>query len=67
MNPTVALQSGTSDRVDGECYVEGENIAIDYRYADGKLDQRAQLLAELIRLNIDIIVTHSTETVLAQS
>ena len=46
-------------------YVEGENIAIDYRYADGKLDQRAQLLAELIRLNVDIIVTHSTDTVLA--
>jgi putative ABC transport system substrate-binding protein len=46
-------------------YVEGKNIAIEYRYADGKLDQLAPLLAELIRLNVDIIVTHSTETVLA--
>jgi putative ABC transport system substrate-binding protein len=46
-------------------YVEGKNIAIEYRYADGKLDQRSHLLAELIRLNVDIIVTNSTDTVLA--
>jgi putative tryptophan/tyrosine transport system substrate-binding protein len=37
-------------------YIEGQNIAIEYRYAEGKLDQAGQLAAELVRLNADIIV-----------
>jgi putative tryptophan/tyrosine transport system substrate-binding protein len=37
-------------------YVEGQNIAIEYRYADGKLDRLAGLAAELVRLKVDIIV-----------
>ena len=37
-------------------YMEGQNIAIEYRYAEGKLDQAVQLAAELVRLNADIIV-----------
>jgi putative ABC transport system substrate-binding protein len=41
-------------------YVEGKNIAIEYRYADGKLDQLPSLAAELVRLKVDIIVTQST-------
>jgi ABC-type uncharacterized transport system substrate-binding protein len=45
-------------------YIEGKNIAIEYRYADGKVDVRPLLFAELVRLNVDIIVTNSTENVL---
>ncbi len=37
-------------------YIEGQNIAIEYRYADGKLDRAAELAAELVRLKVDIIV-----------
>ena len=37
-------------------YIEGQNIAIEYRYAEGKLDRLPKLAAELVRLNVDIIV-----------
>jgi ABC-type uncharacterized transport system substrate-binding protein len=37
-------------------YIEGQNIAIEYRYADGKFDRAAELAAELARLRVDIIV-----------
>ena len=37
-------------------YVEGKNIAIDYRYAEGKLDRLPVLAAELVALKVDIIV-----------
>jgi len=37
-------------------YIEGENIHIEYRYADGKLERLPQLAAELARLKVDIIV-----------
>ncbi len=37
-------------------YIEGQNIAIEYRYAEGKLDRFAELAAELVRLKVDIIV-----------
>ena len=37
-------------------YVEGQNIAIEYRYAEGKLDRFPELAAELVRLEVDIIV-----------
>jgi putative tryptophan/tyrosine transport system substrate-binding protein len=37
-------------------YVEGENIAFEYRYAGGKLDRLPELATELVRLKVDIIV-----------
>jgi putative tryptophan/tyrosine transport system substrate-binding protein len=37
-------------------YIEGENIATEYRYAEGKLDRLPELAAELVRLKVDIIV-----------
>jgi ABC-type uncharacterized transport system substrate-binding protein len=37
-------------------YVEGQNIAIEYRYGEGKLDRLPELAAELVRLKVDIIV-----------
>jgi putative ABC transport system substrate-binding protein len=41
-------------------YVEGRNIAIEFRWAEGKYDRLSELVAELIRLNVDVIVTHGT-------
>jgi putative tryptophan/tyrosine transport system substrate-binding protein len=37
-------------------YIEGQNIAIEYRYAEGKRDRLPELAAELVRLKVDIIV-----------
>ena len=38
-------------------YVEGRNIVIEYRYAEGKLERLPALAAELVRLNVDLILT----------
>jgi len=38
-------------------YVEGKNIVIEWRYAEGKLDRLPALAAELVRLKVDVIVT----------
>jgi putative tryptophan/tyrosine transport system substrate-binding protein len=37
-------------------YIEGQNIAIEYRYAERKRDRYPELAAELVRLKVDIIV-----------
>jgi putative ABC transport system substrate-binding protein len=37
-------------------YVEGQNIAFEYRYAEGKRDRYPELATELVRLKVDIIV-----------
>ncbi|HEU4340534.1 MAG TPA: ABC transporter substrate-binding protein [Candidatus Binatia bacterium] len=38
-------------------YVEGKNIVIEWRFAEGKLDRLPALAAELVRLKVDVIVT----------
>jgi len=40
-------------------YIEGQNIAIEYRYAEGRPDREPGLAAELVRLKVDIIVVPS--------
>ena len=37
-------------------YIEGQNIAIEYRYAEGKRGRESELAAELVRLKVDVIV-----------
>jgi len=46
-------------------YVEGKNIAIEYRYAEGELDRLPGLADELVRMKVDVIVVSSTPAVLA--
>src|SRR5213594_1410459 len=43
-------------------YIEGQNVAIEYRYAEGKLDRQPELAAELVRLKVDIIVVAGGDT-----
>ena len=38
-------------------YVEGKNIVIEYRYAEGKPERLPDLAAELVGLKVDVIVT----------
>jgi ABC-type uncharacterized transport system substrate-binding protein len=46
-------------------YVEGKNITIEYRYTEGELDQLPNLAVELVRLNVDVIVTGAISSVRA--
>jgi ABC-type uncharacterized transport system substrate-binding protein len=41
-------------------YVEGKNIILEFRWAEGKYDQLLELVTDLIRLNVDVLVTHGT-------
>jgi putative ABC transport system substrate-binding protein len=40
-------------------YIEGKNIAIEYRYAEGKADRVPTLIAELLQLKVDVLVVGS--------
>ena len=46
-------------------YVEGKNIVIEYRYADGNAQRLPELAAELVGLKLDLIITSSTPSVWA--
>jgi len=51
-----ALRAGLRDLG----YIEGKNIVFDFRWADGDLDRLPELAAELVRLNVDVLVVNST-------
>ena len=56
-----ALRAGLRDLG----YLEGKHVVIDYRWAEGKYDRLSDLAGELIRLRVDILVTHGTPGALA--
>jgi putative tryptophan/tyrosine transport system substrate-binding protein len=41
-------------------WIEGKNITIEYRFAEGKNDRLSELAAELVRLKVDLIVVGGT-------
>jgi putative tryptophan/tyrosine transport system substrate-binding protein len=47
-------------------YVEGKNIVIEYRYAEGKLERLPDLAAELVGLKVDVIVTTGQAVLVAK-
>jgi putative tryptophan/tyrosine transport system substrate-binding protein len=46
-------------------YIEGKNIIIEYRWAQGHYERLPELAAELVRSNVDLILTHATPGSLA--
>jgi putative ABC transport system substrate-binding protein len=46
-------------------WIEGQNIAIEYRWAEGKYDRLPELAAELVRLKVDVIVTNASRAAIA--
>ncbi len=46
-------------------WIEGRTVAIEYRWADGRSDRLAEILAEFIRLKVALIVTGGTAAVIA--
>ncbi len=56
-----ALQAGLRDLG----YEEGKNLVLEFRWAEGKLDRLPELAAELVRLKVDVIVTHGSVPVRA--
>jgi putative tryptophan/tyrosine transport system substrate-binding protein len=46
-------------------WVEGRNLAIEYRWAEGRGERFAEIAAEFVRLKVDVIVTYATPPVVA--
>jgi putative tryptophan/tyrosine transport system substrate-binding protein len=46
-------------------WVEGQNLVIDYRYAEGRFDRLPDLAAELVRLKMHVMVSLGTQGVTA--
>ncbi len=73
----IGLLSGFSPSVDGPSYralllvlrdlgwVEGTNLNVEYRYAEGRHDRLPDLAADLVRFKVDVIVTTATSDALA--
>jgi ABC-type uncharacterized transport system substrate-binding protein len=45
-------------------YIEGQNIAIEYRYGEGKVDRQSVLAAELVHLKVDIILVSGGDLII---
>ena len=44
-------------------YIEGKNILVEYRYAEGVRDRIPSIVAELVRLKLDVLVFHDTSAI----
>jgi putative ABC transport system substrate-binding protein len=46
-------------------WVEGQTVAIEYRWVEGRFERSPAIIAEFVRLRVDVIVTHATPNVVA--
>jgi putative tryptophan/tyrosine transport system substrate-binding protein len=46
-------------------WIEGRNLMIEYRWAEGRFGRSPEIIAEFVRLKVDVIVTHATANVVA--
>ena len=46
-------------------WIEGRTVAIEYRWAEGRSERAAEIVAEFVRLKVDVIVTYANPMVLA--
>jgi putative tryptophan/tyrosine transport system substrate-binding protein len=70
--PTIGFLGATTPSADGQQFaafvqrlrelgwIEGRNVAIEVRWAQGRSDRIAEIAAELVRLKVDVILTHTT-------
>jgi putative ABC transport system substrate-binding protein len=57
---TVLVQEAFGQGLRELSYVEGRNIHIEYRFAEGRFDRAPQLAAELVRVKVDVIFAPGT-------
>ena len=57
---TLALRDAFRQGLRERAWVEGQNIVIEYRWAEGKLERLPELAAELVRLKVDLIFANSS-------
>jgi putative ABC transport system substrate-binding protein len=62
---TKAFQEGLRQGLREHGYVEGQNIVVEWRSAEGRIDRANTLAMELVRLNVGVIVTEFTPAALA--
>jgi putative ABC transport system substrate-binding protein len=63
--PTQPVGQAFLDGLREDGFIEGKNIVIERRFAKGRLDQYADLVTELLRLEVDVLVTSAEEATLA--
>ena len=75
--PTIGFLGATTPAADGQRFaafvqrlrelgwMEGRNVAIEVRWAAGRSERFAEIAAELVRVNVDVILTHTTPPALA--
>src|SRR6266852_5243890 len=66
-NPSIESQRVAAfvQRLRELAWIDGRNLAIEYRWAEGRPERVSEIAAELVRLKVDVIVTSTTPPTLA--
>ena len=60
--PTTAVGQAFAEGLREKGFVEGQNIMIEWRFMEGRVDRAAGFAAELVQLNVDVIVTSGAQS-----